>query len=178
MVSLYQRHDGTVCRACGAAHGSPPDSDAPQDVCGDCWGRFKSNCRYRDQEPNTERFNRWLARQLYLSVRRLKIYGVTGRCQAISGADSNLLRSGFNFQGGYQCAMQASMTRDGKAVCASHGRRADIVHFVDEPLTDPYRDFTRLMAELALIDDQFLQSIREAVENVGALNKLKNKSVA
>lgn len=177
MTSLYKRHDGIVCRACGAAHGSF-DEEALPDVCGDCWTRFKAACRFRNQEPNTDRFNRWLARQLYLNVRRLKIYGVTGRCQAISGADSNLLRSGFAFQGGYQCAVPATMIRDGKAVCTSHGRRADLVHFVSEPLSDPYRDFTRLMSELALIDEQFLQSIRDAVENVDALNKLKNTSAA
>lgn len=165
MPSLFEVTNGTVCRACGAAHGTFSANAFPG-VCGECWHRFLSFSGYK---ATTDLFNRWLARQLCLSVRRLKVYGVTGRCQAITGVDSNLVRSGRGFQGGRQCAGFASMLRDGKAVCTSHGRHADIVQFVSEPITNPYRELTRLITELGLVDSEFLECVREAVSNVDAL---------
>jgi hypothetical protein len=126
-----------------------------------------------DREPTEDRFNQWLARQLYLSVRRLKHFGVAGRCEAISRIGSDNAVLGYRTNNSYQCAMAASMMRDGHRVCRSHGERAFEVQYVDTTVCNPYQEFARMLAECALLDEQFLDCVKEAVECAEAIKSTK-----
>src|ERR1700722_1597065 len=86
MSKLFERTDGIACRACGAASARSVHEtfkDAIFDtVCDVCWRRFSQYCENQHKTATEDLFNRWLARQLFMDVRRLKHYGVAGRCEA------------------------------------------------------------------------------------------------
>lgn len=117
--------------------------------------------------------NSWLARQLFLSAKRLKTFGVTGRCEAVTKGNGVMYMKGQGPQGGYQCGRPASMMRDGKRVCPAHGRVAETVLYVDGEGSDIYSEFSRLIAEIALVDGKFLLAAKTAIENVTALHSMK-----
>ncbi|MDE2104145.1 MAG: hypothetical protein KGL39_43310, partial [Patescibacteria group bacterium] len=78
---------GVACRACGAVRAPMSASDnagLEWKVCANCWMKFT---RWYDGEPGAateDDFNGWLARYLFLELRRREKTGVSGRCQAIS----------------------------------------------------------------------------------------------
>jgi hypothetical protein len=124
-------------------------------VCGNCWGRFTHYC---GDDPSADNFNKWLARQLHHTAKRLRTYGVTGRCEAVSG---------FIYGNrGLQCGSPAVTTRDGRRVCHSHGRVALAVEYVDESNEDVYDTFRHLIATLAKEDARFFECVQEAVADV------------
>ena len=175
MSKLFERTDGIACRACGAASARSVHEtfkDAIFDtVCDVCWRRFSQYCENQHKTATEDLFNRWLARQLFMDVRRLKHYGVAGRCEAVT--TQGVWRHETSLRAGYQCGMHASMVRDGRKVCHAHGTRADFVCYVDEPITDPYDDWSHLMADVALKDDDFLRAMKDAIECAEALRAPK-----
>jgi hypothetical protein len=134
------------------------------DLCSSCWSRFVKYCRFGKREKSAHEANAWIARQLFLSVKRLQSYGVTGRCEAIK-AGNQIERIDTHIEGGYQCDRQAIMMRDGRRVCHSHGRIANAVMFVDGGgNSDAYGEFSRTIIELAKIDDRFYVAAKSAID--------------
>lgn len=171
MPRLLEREEGIVCRACGATHAPPAREEAPPDICRTCWLRFSSSCSTRGIDPTEDQLNRWLARRLYLNARRLKLYGVIGPCEAISIGAGALYIRGYGSRGGFQCSSAATMFRDGRRVCTSHGDRARNVQYIDIDNVDPYRDFGGLLAELCKIDERLFECVRAAIADTSAQTK-------
>lgn len=144
------------CRVCGSTHAPNEADGAPEKVCDYCWKAFRQSLK--DGEAATESiFNRWLARQLYLSVRRLHIYGVMGRCEAITQGNEWLHNRG------QQCRGNAVAFRNGHRVCAAHNRAENPV-WAGLQNQDPYTTLSDLMADLARIDPSFVRCLFRAIE--------------
>lgn len=136
-----------ACRACGATRGIP-SSDGPPDICRTCWSA--ANAKDADD------FNQWLANKLLRDLRRLKHFGVTGRCEAISNPPYGIK--------GYQCGKPATMLRDGRRVCSSHGEIATSPAFIDCPDFDQYDTLAQIVKDLATADTRFRQAVKAAIE--------------
>lgn len=146
---------GMECRACGSTE-APCDSNALPHICGWCWNAFKRYAPTSD-DPDDVRLNRWLATQVYKELRRVKLNGVGGRCEAISG-----IYGRHYYSSGNQCGMWATGLRDGRRVCGSHSKAINVI-WVGEPANDLYARMTLLLSELAAQDDEFKQCLREAL---------------
>jgi hypothetical protein len=111
--------------------------------------------------------NSWLARQLYLSARRLQKYGVTGRCEAITGGSQVAYLTSVLPMTGFQCGRQAVMMREGRRTCIGHGKIALRVMFVDgDGELNAYQEFSRIIVEISRADPGFLAAAIEAVSTV------------
>ncbi len=151
MLALLAQVEGVVCRACGATHGVPADETKTFGTCAVCWSRFS-----RSKAANTEDgFNRWLARELFLELRRLRLYGVSGRCEAVSN---------WLYRDGAQCAHHATMIRDTRRVCGVHGQRTVEVAFVGGVQSDPYDTMRDNLVELARVDPQLMECLQRAAQ--------------
>ena len=171
---LFSRTDGTECKSCGA-HFSAPAREKSYGLCRICRQKFLSWTRTRDVLDNEIELNNWLAKRLFLEAQRLKKTGVSGRCEAITAGGGALYLKGLGRQGGYQCAGAAIMMRNGHKVCHSHGKIAFGVQFISTPKDETYRDFKRLIAEICLTDDLFLEYVKEAIEGAEAIRAAKTK---
>lgn len=98
-----------------------------------------------------------------MQVRRLKVFGLIGRCEAMSGGDSVLIEKGYLDLGKYQCERFATTMRDGHRVCTSHDfGRAKRVIFADSPRERPYEQLTKTMIDIGREDARFVQALDKA----------------
>lgn len=160
-MGVFPTFQGTACRSCGATRAAPKDNRFG--VCEHCYksyrkhvelAAFRHDLAARDFD-NDNQFNAWLASRLMRDVKRLKSYGVTGRCEALSG--------NFYTTRGHQCCGVAIALRDGRPVCHAHHRRAETVAFIDAPTADCYERFSSIMRDLANSDPKFRAALREAL---------------
>jgi len=144
------------CRCCGASEALQSASKT-YGVCEHCWGLYKSwEKKWASDQPKTVYlFNRWLARQAYLQAKRLKRFGVTGRCEAVT-AHANNYRSA-----GCQCARHAVNVREDRRVCENHFK-ANPLRFIDATDNDPYLVLASTLKDIALVDVE----MRTALETV------------
>lgn len=150
MLALLANVEGVVCRACGATHATPDDNHT-FGVCGVCWDRFGRSTKERTEDA----FNRWLARELFLELRRLRLYGVSGRCEAVSN---------WLYRDGAQCAHHATMMRDTRRVCGTHGKPAVDVAFVGGVQADPYEVMFETLIDLAHVDERLMDCLQRAAK--------------
>lgn len=168
MNALFKRQDGVGCRNCGAVQAAP-ETAADYGMCESCQSRYLKYCRYGNHPDNEISANVWIARQLFLSARRLQKFGVTGRCEAITDGSRIEFLTSRGPRSGYQCARQATLLRDGRKVCAMHGKIALRILFVETGGDDnAYGEFGRIIKELSLIDQNFLVAAEQAVADAKA----------
>lgn len=148
---LLQNIDATTCRLCSAIR-AKRDKKSSAILCAHCWGRYESAL---SGMPHSDvAFDHWLARQVVLNVRRLEIYGVMGRCEAVSR------HAEFTMSGGHQCGNYACARRKGRRVCASHSRSLS-VEFVDNQENDQYAIFRTMAIEVGRRDEKFRKALSE-----------------
>lgn len=163
MTAAFPAHN-TSCLCC-AATGAKPGKDFG--LCSWCWKRF---CRYTQvrtpeliKKLTANQCNEWLARELFMQCRRLKEFGVIGRCEAASGGDSVLIDKGYLEHGKYQCERFATHMRDGRRVCSAHSKgRCRRVMWAASPRERPYEQLTNMMVEIAGRDERFRRCVDEA----------------
>lgn len=157
MPELLTVFTGVACRTCGAVRG--PRSESNNDglelgVCENCWRAFN---RWRDERtPATEDdFNRWLARKLFLDLRRLQQTGVVGRCEAVS--------DWMYGRRGQQCALPAMTRKDGHLVCGQHlsARNPAFVETTDPH--QPYQMLEVIVSRLVKVDRRLLEVFSKAI---------------
>lgn len=146
------------CRACGAVNARvPQERQAPKDICENCWNSYCFMVRRR-QFVKVE-FDRWLARQVVLSIDRLKRNGVVGRCEVLSRWPDATKE--------HQCAQHARYVRNGRRICALHNRFDNHV-FVGGNSTDPYGALIDSMVCVAKEDAAFVAALATVLARVRA----------
>lgn len=160
-TSLLKRENSVACRACGALEAGPEDANG-YGLCESCFRRYLKYCRMGERSDSENEANIWIARQLFLSARRLEKFGVTGRCEAITDGSRVEYLANQGARSGFQCARQATMLRDGRRCCNSHGKTAHLVLFV-ESSGNPYDEFGRIVWQMARIDRRFFDAAERAL---------------
>lgn len=151
---------GVSCRLCGAVR-APKGEYA---LCDTCWGRYQHFAlgltNGKDWEYKEDVFCSFLAHELIKGVQRAKTYGVNHRCEAITTSPY--------FNMGYQCGRFASMKRDGRHCCHSHGVKAQNVTFVDSDIArDWYEHVEEQVRALSKRDTRFRAAIESALGRNG-----------
>lgn len=153
-MNVFVRPPTVNCRSCAATHAPEAGHDIPN-VCAYCWKRFVG---FNGMNPISENaFNRWLARETFLTVRRMQKYKVAGRCEAITAGPRGWLDGHDR-----QCLSLAVYVRDGRRVCGQH-QRTKKPRFVGQPDNDPYDAMRGALTSLAAIDPLFRQCLEEAL---------------
>ena len=159
-LAVFPERIRTACRCCGAL-ASRAGADECFGLCEWCGKRFT---RWTKDDDLTEnKCAQFLAIEILMQVRRVKWYGVVGRCEAMSGVDSNLVALDFPDQGKWQCRRFATMMRDGRRVCEVHGTISHHVVWCDASSISPYEQFTRLLREVADYDSRFRDCLVSAL---------------
>lgn len=150
--------DGISCRACGAVWACPPEKeDHFQGVCATCNNRFSVGFK-EDRDPTIDDFNAFLMRRIQLDLKRIRRTGFAGRCEAISAG---------NYTSGYQCAMSATMEKEGRRVCASHGDPSCKTSYVDSAhVIDPWLILQQLLIDLGKADSGFRGAVLTAAKSL------------
>lgn len=148
------------CRACGAVRGprAEHDNDGMEwEICANCWVALQ---RFTEHGPpySDDDLNRWLARKLFLDLRRLQQKGIVGRCQAVSGWIYG--------RRGQQCALPAIIKlSDGHLVCGQHLQSPrHSLEFVDgHNPNGPYEILGCIIQRLVKKDKKLLDTISAAI---------------
>lgn len=156
-MTLLSPNDYTSCRACGAVRAARVDDDndgLELGVCQTCWNSF-NRWRNSNGDPTEDEFNQWLARKLFLDLRRLHQTGIIGRCEAVS--------DWLYGNRGKQCASSAITRRNGRLVCGRH-LTATAPAFVEDAGRDhPYRVLGEIVRRLARVDKLFRDTLKDAL---------------
>lgn len=149
-----------ACRACGAVRGPRGDHDnqgMEWRICANCWVSFKRFTEHGAPYTDDD-LNRWLARKLFLDLRRLAQKGIVGRCEAVS--------DWLYGHRGQQCALPALMRlADGHLVCGQHLQSPrHALLFVDGPNSNgPYAMLGCIIQRLVKKDKKLLDVISAAI---------------
>ncbi len=154
--------DPVPCKYCGGVMAKPHDNT--YGMCANCYDDFRYYCIPEDQSESLALM--YLARCVRLAAIRVVRDRIFGRCECISkGSAAN--KSDF----GYQCASNATQIIDGVKVCGSHARsaRAGSATFmrdyqIGQNRHEAYRYFMQPLAELAAVDADFANVMREALK--------------
>lgn len=147
MDSAFLNH-GVPCRACGAV--AAPAGDNGFGLCQHCWNAAEAHCGY--EVPTDADVTRWLASKLVKDLKRFQRNGLAGRCEVASGWSTG--------NPGHQCAMPATLLRDGRKVCASHFKASAPV-YVTERARNHYEMLRDLLSDLATADPKFALILSE-----------------
>lgn len=146
-----------ACRACGATR-APRAEDPSLGICGNCYNQFRYSVG-KHGPLDVDAFNAWLARRLYLDLRRYEQTGVIGRCEAVSEWKFDAEAKAR----GHQCGHRAIRLRDGRRVCALHAS-ATAPRYATEAPIDGYDHMREIMTRLARIDPKLKQCMQLACE--------------
>jgi hypothetical protein len=151
--------ESVACRACGAVRGprATSDNDGMEwTVCQNCWhafGRWRGGHASDSIEAD---FNHWLARKLFLDLRRLDQTGIVGRCECIS--------DWLYGRRGQQCALRAvARLQEGHLVCRQHLNSSKRVFVDDGNPNRPYDMLGAIVSRLVKRDKKLLAMLSAAI---------------
>lgn len=160
---VFDTPHGMACRACGSFNTRTSGDDRPKDICTHCWRKFDT---WRDQTNKRQKvspnlINEFLARELFLSARRLLRHGVTGRCEALALNASWLFGREHIHKEGFQCGLWAVKIRDGRRVCGKHFvSKNTVFEYPDRPTQ--YDTMRGMLVSLAAVDETFHEMLQGA----------------
>lgn len=160
-VALFALPSQFPCLSCGATHIREKGDHSLCTACYDQFHRWARATKIENDIGDEDAVNRWLARKLIMDLDRLRRYGVTGRCEAVSQHGIGL-SGGWRYGKIHQCRLPAIRLRDGRRCCFKHGQSTAPV-FIDEEANDPYAVFTDLLISLSLADDRFRDCLKLAL---------------
>lgn len=149
--------EGVACRSCGAVR-APKAEGGFSDVCLTCWNKFTYASKGYSAGAAEDNFAQWLARKVFLDIKRMERTGVIGRCEAASGWQYGRL--------GAQCGHTAITMRGRHRVCGLHAK-ADRPTFVCEPSDNPYFILQKMLVEAGKKDVSMQRCIRDAAFDLG-----------